>query len=58
MFYLQMGVYRGVFPHFEVFTGGAQDHLLEDETSNKGVKGEVGESHNPGEDAGHKEAWK
>ena len=53
-----MGVYRGVFPHFEVFTGGAQDHLLEYETSNKGVKGEVGESHNPGKDAGHKEAWK
>ena len=52
-----MWVYRGILPHFEVFTRRAEDHLLQDEAPDEGVEGEVGEPHDPREDAGDKEAW-
>ena len=51
-----MWVYRGILPHFEVFTRRAEDHLLQDEAPDEGVEGEVGEPHDPREDAGDKEA--
>ena len=51
-----MWVYRGILPHLEVFTGRAEDHLLQDEAPDEGIEGEVGEPHDPREDAGHKEA--
>ena len=46
-----MWVYRGILPHFEVFTGCAEDHLLQDEAPDEGVEGEVGEPHDPRADA-------
>ena len=51
-----MWVYRGILPHLEVFTGRAEDHLLQDEAPDEGVEDEVGKSHDPREYAGHKEA--
>ena len=51
-----MRVYRGILPHLEVFTGCAEDHLLQDETPDERVEGEVGEPHDPREDARDKEA--
>ena len=53
-----MGVNGWVLPHLEVFTGGAQHHLFQDEAPDEGVEDEVGKSHDPREYAGHKEAWK
>ena len=48
-----MGIYRGVLPHLEVFTGCAEDHLLEDDAPDERIEGEVGKPHDPREDAGH-----
>ena len=51
-----MGVNGWVLPHLEVFTGGAQHHLFQDEAPDEGVEDEVGKSYDPREYAGHKEA--